>query len=463
MLFRGLSKESYLGGERGGTRLVYSSLYRRLDGDVDGVEVPEELFIAESTRLLSDAKMQWHHRRDGKELQDLELTAELQHYEAATCLIDFTRNPLLALWFACGGFSSSKNGDKEGAIVAFEAGDPAECKTIDSGDIQKSINELLQPEGGIKKPYVWNPPQGQNTRITAQQSAFVFGRTVIEIAPSHVFYVGDKDNILKELSTYGITKKSLFSGDFDGFARILNSVLSPKADYYRIAREKQANGEESDRRLAVLYYDKVLEKGKDMLAYNYRGFAKLSLGDHEGAIADYDRVIELNPKDASAYNNLGVARKKLGDLPGAIADYSRAIDLDPKFAAAHYNLALAKRQLNDYKGAIADYSRAIDLNPKYANAYFGRGIDKRNLGDFPGAIADYDRALEINPQYAAVYNNRGYIKEKWRDRDGAEAAYNYADAIADYDEAIKINPQDEIALRNRKRAKKKLDDDSSNS
>ena len=398
MLFRGLSKESYLGGKRGGTRLIYSSLYRRLGGDLDGVEVSDKLFIAESTRLLSDAKIQWHHRRDGKELQDLELTAELQHYEAATCLIDFTHNPLLALWFACGGFSSSDNGDEEGVIVAFEAGDPSACKTIDSGNIQKSIDELLQHKDGIKKPYVWNPPQGQNTRITAQQSAFVFGRTVIEIAPRDVFYVGDKDNILKELSTYGITKKSLFGGDFDGFARILNSVLSPKADYYRIAREKHANGEKSDLPLAVLYYDKALEKGKDMLAYSYRGIAKFSLGDYKGMLADYDRVIEINSRHAFAYNNRGLAKNALGDHEDAIADYDRAIEITPQDADAHYNRGLAKGQSGDFPGAIADFDRATKINPRFADAYHNRGVAKKKLGDEKGAEADFQKAEELkNP------------------------------------------------------------------
>ena len=429
MLFRGLSKESYLGGERGGKRLIYSSLYRRLDGNLDGVEVSDELFIAESTRLLSDAKMQWHHRRDGKELQDLELTAELQHYEAATCLIDFTRNPLLALWFACGGFSSSDNGDKEGVIVAFEAGDPSECKTIDSGDIKKSIDKLLQHKDGIKKPYVWNPPQGQNTRITAQQSAFVFGRTVIEIAPRHVFYVGDKDKVLKEIGTYGITKKSLFGGDFDGFARILNSVSSPKADYYRIAREKHANGEKSDLPLAVLYYDKALEKGKDMHAYSYRGIAKFSLGDYKGMLADYDRVIEINSRQAFAYNNRGFAKYELGDYTGAFIDYDRALEINPQYTLTYNNRGNAKYELGDYTGAIIDYDQAIETNPQDVVAHNNRGNAKNALGDHEGAIADYNRTLEINSQYALAYHNRGVAKEKLGDKEGAEADFKKAKEI----------------------------------
>ena len=521
MLFRGLSKKSHL-GERGDKRLAYSSLCRRLGGGTgkDKVKVPEKLFIAESMRLLSDAKMQWHHRRDGKELQDLELTAELQHYEAATCLIDFTRNPLIALWFACGGFSSSDSGDEEGVIVAFEAGDPSTCKTIDSGDIENSIKKLFLDEDNrllSEKPYVWNPPQGQNTRITAQQSVFVFGRTAIEIDPDHVFYVGDKENILKELSTYGITKKSLFSGDFDGFARILNSVSSPEADYYRIAREKHANGKTSDMCWAVLYYDKALEKGEHTDIYYHRGTAKFSLGDlpgaladaneavrrdpdniinlwlrgivksttedWSGAIADYDRAIEINSEFASAYYNRGLAKDKLGDYKGAIADYDRAIEFNPQDADAYYNRGTAKGQSGDYKGAITDFEKTIEISPQNAAAYNNRGITKRKSGNLSGAIADYDRAIEINPQYAVAYYNRGNAKDELGDYKGAIAdydraielnpqyatAYNnrglakdklgdYKGAIADYDRAIELNPQDAVAYNNRGNAKDELGD-----
>ncbi len=34
-------------------------------------------------------------------ISDLEVLADLQHYGAATCLVDFSRNMLTSLWFAC--------------------------------------------------------------------------------------------------------------------------------------------------------------------------------------------------------------------------------------------------------------------------------------------------------------------------------------------------------------------------
>ncbi len=66
--------------------------------------------------------------------------------------------------------------------------------------------------------------------------------------------------------------------------------------------------------------------------YNNRGLAKEGKGDHDGAIADYNRAIELNPKYAGACNNRGLAKQAKGDLDGAIADYNRALELAAKLA-----------------------------------------------------------------------------------------------------------------------------------
>jgi len=45
-------------------------------------------------------------------------------------------------------------------------------------------------------------------------------------------------------------------------------------------------------------------------------------------------ALEVNPKDAAAYYNRGIAKLDKGDFDGAIADYNRVIELDPKFTDA---------------------------------------------------------------------------------------------------------------------------------
>ena len=48
--------------------------------------------------MIKNARLQGHGEKDGQRFSDLELLAELQHYGAATCLIDFTYSAQVALW-----------------------------------------------------------------------------------------------------------------------------------------------------------------------------------------------------------------------------------------------------------------------------------------------------------------------------------------------------------------------------
>ena len=189
----------------------------------------------------------------------------------------------------------------------------------------------------------------------------------------------------------------------------------------------------------------------EAMAYTYRGIAKDEMGDYEGAIADYDRAIEINPQYARAYSNRGITKDNMGGHKGAIADYDRAIEINPQYAGAYNNRGTAKDNMGDHTDAIADYDRAIEIDPQYGT-YNNRGVAKDSLGDYKGAIADFDRAIEINPQSAKAYKNRGDTKSNMGDHKGA---------IADYDRAIEINPQYAGAYTNRRIAKGKMGDHAS--
>ncbi|MBI4232366.1 tetratricopeptide repeat protein [Candidatus Peregrinibacteria bacterium] len=162
-----------------------------------------------------------------------------------------------------------------------------------------------------------------------------------------------------------------------------------------------------------------------------QGLNKTKYKDYKGAMAYFDRSIELNPNYASAYNNRGDVKHKLGDNKGAVADYDKALQLDPNFVEAYISRGFAKFMLGNYEGAIGDYDKAISINPNDAETYRIRSEAKYKLGDYGGAIDDCNKAIKLEPNYASAYGARGIVKYKLA---------NYKDAIADYEKAIELSP-----------------------
>ena len=84
---------------------------------------------------------------------------------------------------------------------------------------------------------------------------------------------------------------------------------------------------------------------------------------------------------ATHYFNQGVEKYEVGNYQGAIADWNKAIEINPQDALAYYNRGLAKYDLGDHQEAIVDYNKAIEINPQYSLAYLNRGAAKYDLND----------------------------------------------------------------------------------
>ena len=412
---------------------VSASAYRRIGKLPEAQRLPI-VFQNYMKQLLESAGLSGFRERQGRRHSDLELLAELQHNGAATCLIDFTTNALIALWFACWG-----NSEQDGRVIAMATGKTERFSIVAYPDLQKPIETFLHQN----KLWKWVPSHLSN-RIVAQQSVFVFGEGKIDKKDYEIIKIdrGNKKNIIEELEErFGITEQYLFS-DFAGFA-LSNAHDRPYSDYtaedhFYLGLRFQQQGELEK---VIDHYDKAIELNPQFAeAYYNRGNAKRVSDDHQGAITNYNKAIELNPQDAEAYNNRGNAKADSGNHQQAIADYDKAIELNPQDAKAYHNRGKAKRVSGHYQEAITDYNKAIELNPQFAGAYSNRGVAKWDSRDYQGAVADFDKAIELNPQYAGAYNNRGIAKR---------ASGDYLGAIADYNKAIELDPQDAGAYYSR--------------
>ena len=146
---------------------------------------------------------------------------------------------------------------------------------------------------------------------------------------------------------------------------------------------------------------------RDSAFFYNRGSDKAEKGDHDGAISDYTRAIEIDPQNDDAFFNRGNSKVELKDYYGAISDYTRAIEIRPA-DDAYFNRGKAKSDLKDYKGSILDFSKAIEINPQYANAFKNRSISKENIGDIKGACEDAKKSVSFGD---TASDNENWIKD----------------------------------------------------
>ncbi|NMF65839.1 serine protease [Brasilonema octagenarum] len=175
-------------------------------------------------------------------------------------------------------------------------------------------------------------------------------------------------------------------------------------------------------------------------AYYGRGLAYYYLKKYQAALEDVNKLLQLSPKNAFAYVVRGCIRTLLGDKQAALTDFNQALQLDPKHVNAYNNRGVIRQELGDKQAALADFNQAIQLDPKLALAYTNRGDIRYDLGDKQAALADYNQAIQLDPKDANAYITRG----KFRYESGDKQA-----ALADYNQAIQLDPKLALAYTNR--------------
>ena len=412
---------------------IQASAYRRPEKDRNF-----EKFLQINKDLIREARLRGYDEKDGRELKELEILADLQHFQASTCLIDFSYNAQVALWFACRTSPNRLQDCKKpkdcqkppnGKVFAV-CNQPPKFTEITPKLLKKDIDYFLK-DGEELQLYHWQPRQ-QNHRIIAQQSIFLFGH--YQFNPDDVCIIAEdsKKDILNELQKVSGTTEDRLFPDFEGFARLRGEEYT----YTELtASEYKDRGflayESGDYKDAIADYDIAIDKNPDYAeAYYWRGLAKCRLKrPSEEAIADYSHAIRLNSNYAEAYYERGASKYNLKQYEEAINDLNETVRLKPDYVKAYYERGRVKYYLEQYEEAIVDYSHAIRLDPKHSGAYYRRGVAKYHLRRYEEAIVDFNDAIRLNPDYGDAYFGRGFSKKRLRQDDAA---------ILDFDIAIRL-------------------------
>ena len=351
---------------------------------------------------------------DGADLSNLQRLSVLQHQGAATGLLDFTENPLVALWFAC-----TEELDKDARIFVLDIGDP---------QVARNGRTLDNPFDAGQAVVYYEPDRSLGARIVAQQSVFVICNPFIpaQHVKSTVVPQSSKGPLKDYLTQLGLSQTSLF-GDIPGLAAAntrrsplqRTEPLTPEQYRDRGNRAYQA-GRYDDALAAYVAYGVALPDVAQ--PYCLKGDALAALGRFEDANAAYTRAIEnldrpiylgqqvivnrevVEPMMSRAlYYNRGNVRAATGDHLGAIADFDMALQHgDEAKRDVLHNRGNSKFALEMFAEAHEDFEAAW-LEREGSDAALAMGNCKVMTGEFEGALQQYLRGTGSEPEGCAAH------------------------------------------------------------
>lgn len=211
------------------SHIIQSGLNVRLEQALG--EYSEDDYSNELKRLIKTARKKFPQIYQSC---DLNVLADIQHNGGATCLIDFSKNILTALWFACQNefekcaylYCYNILPDlSQNTLIRIEDENSMNIESV--FDMDSAINNYSA--NNYKHYYIWEP-SGFNNRIIRQDSIFLLGRNLFMVSEHDVITIlipaPIKQSIKEALDTYFNISESTIYNDTIGFA-IANGKMKP--------------------------------------------------------------------------------------------------------------------------------------------------------------------------------------------------------------------------------------------
>jgi Zn-dependent protease/Flp pilus assembly protein TadD len=172
------------------------------------------------------------------------------------------------------------------------------------------------------------------------------------------------------------------------------------------------------------------------LSHNNDGIQRMGKGDYKGAVAEFDKALEIRPSEPMIQMNRGAARYGSGDYGGAILDLTQGLEKRPDTQWGYVYRALAEEATGAFQGEIDDCGAALQLKANDAGVMAHRAYAESRMGSVGAALADCDRAAALGPKNPDLLRYRAYVKD---------IAGDFAGAGRDYADVAKTNFASDIA------------------
>lgn len=173
------------------------------------------------------------------------------------------------------------------------------------------------------------------------------------------------------------------------------------------------------------------------MAYTNRGAVYRRLGQHDEALADYDRAIQLDATDSIAYRNRGNLLLNQEQYEKALADYYEAIRLDPGDAIACLHAGISLTELGRLRGSLRYFDRASALGApdgaRYgASVRLSIGTEFADDGDFEEALRYFEEAAQLGDPRGAEWATTARMELSFRALQLANSEREVGEIVSEY-------------------------------
>jgi hypothetical protein len=398
-------------------------------------------YISGLQEMVSNARKHYPGKYT-KDFTDLDILADIQHNGGATCLIDFSKNLLTSLWFAC-----SEDIFDDGFIYCYDVmRDMIENDSltyIRPENEKESIYNLIfrtHEETNISSDidarfFLWEPSP-HNNRILRQDSIFLFG-----IEQFHV-----KSHGIRVIRVNAEHKRNILFAMKSLFNISSSTIYNDAAGFATTNSKKMINQKWNDNAYNRGYVNMI--KGHYSCALD---FFKLWEGDNESKISN-ERKLELHFSLGVCYKNLYSNKKELiYYAENAETEYRKVISCTRKILRKN-NLKTPQERAYYIQKCTRAYSGIMDMilaSKKYKVGIkicdeiikeINNGIlkpEKNNSNNF-----DINSKKELNPKYCRIMKMELLdlqLISNWEDYSKQKSKWKEFSKKMDrfYDEAIK--------------------------
>jgi import receptor subunit TOM70 len=153
------------------------------------------------------------------------------------------------------------------------------------------------------------------------------------------------------------------------------------------------------------------------------------INDRDGAKADFEESITLDPKLIQSRVKLASVHMELGNITDTFGDFEAALAEDPTDPDIYYHRGQVYFIAGELDKALDDYTKSSELDPAFIFSHIQKAVTLYRQGKTAPSMAEFRRVLKQFPDRSEPYNYYGEL---------LLAENRFGDALEKFDKAVEI-------------------------